>query len=461
VSLRKIPVACIQLAAHDRAAFDELLPRALTLIERATRDGARLIVLPEGTVPAYVLGNEPVDRAQLERAETQFARLAREGGATIVFGGARTHEGRTYNEAIAIGPDGRVLGSAPKRFLWHFDRRWFAPGATLDPIDTPLGRIGLLVCADGRIPTIAATLAERGAELLVMPTAWVTSGRNPQALENVQADLLVPVRARENRLPFVAANKCGVELQSVAYCGKSLIVSADGDVLARGSETREEIVHAEIDVGARLEADAAGGTRYGWTPFEVDDAPIASVRPTRARIAFTLASDPGDVARFASLAATADANVLIACGDPETPPDEVALLAIADASVRERDSLDIAGIRFGIAGDRTFEEPRALVAARLDGIDVFVWNASGASAWHERVARARATELRAYVVVLARDAGRAFACDPDGTVVAGTFDDYRLAAFAYDRARSSATQVAPHTDVLDGLRTVDAMRASA
>ena len=57
-----------------------------------------------------------------------------------------------------------------------------------------------------------------------MPTAWVTSGRDPGALENVQADLLARVRAYENGVPFVAANKCGVELGIALYCGKSQIV---------------------------------------------------------------------------------------------------------------------------------------------------------------------------------------------------------------------------------------------
>ena len=71
-----------------------------------------------------------------------------------------------------------------------------------------------------------------------MPTAWVTSGRDPTSLENVQADLLGRVRAYENRVPFVAANKCGSELGMVAYCGKSQIVDSRGEIVALANQHR-------------------------------------------------------------------------------------------------------------------------------------------------------------------------------------------------------------------------------
>ena len=107
----------------------------------------------------------------------------------------------------------------------------------------------MLVCADGRLPTIARTLVERGAEILVMPTAWVTSGRDPRALENAQADLMINVRARENGVPFLAANKCGVERGAVAYCGKSAIVAADGTFLARAPQSEAGVIAHEIEAG--------------------------------------------------------------------------------------------------------------------------------------------------------------------------------------------------------------------
>jgi len=96
---------------------------------------------------------------------------------------------------------------------------------------------------------------------------------------------------------------------------------------------------------------------------------------------------------------------------------------------------------------------------RLAGVDLFVWDATGSAPEPVALARTRAAELRAYIVVLHPE--RCFAVDPDGTVVAGTFGAYQLAAFAYDRTRSSATVVAPHTDVLRGLEMIRDLRSVA
>jgi predicted amidohydrolase len=455
VNKRKIPVAALQIAAHDRAQFDSRWPRIEALVNEAGKRGAKLIVLPEGTVPGYVLGTEAVPLQQLERASLGLAALARQYEATVIYGGAKIVDGLTFNAAIAIGPDGRELGYAAKQFLWHFDRRWFAPGRTLEPIDTPVGRLGLLVCADGRIPTIAATLAERGAELLVMPTAWVTSGRDPAALENLQADLMFNVRARENGLPCVVANKAGVELQSVAYCGKSALIDAGGAFVARAGQRDEEIVFGELTVGERGSTAAGALTAVSGPGHGV----------ARARVAFTLAADPEAVGRFSRLAADADADLLLARGPadvargPMGDAPRAAVLAVPPGAANVL--LEQDGVRFGIVDDETMFSPRGLVRARLHGLDAFVWQIErDDAAWNVPFARTRAAELRAFVVVFDVRHERAFAVDPDGVVVAGTFDDFRVASFVYDRARTAATTVAPTTDVFAGLRTAEAIRAA-
>lgn len=440
---RQIPVACIQTLAHDRAAFETTWPRILARVDEAGERGAALIVLPEATVPGYVLGTEAVSPETIERAIADLAKRAKTFGATIVCGIAKVVEGTTYNAAVVIGPDGRELGFAAKQFLWHFDRRWFSPGETLDPIDTPLGKLGLLVCADGRIPTIAATLCERGAEILVMPTAWVTSGRDPEHLENIQADLMANVRARENGVPFVVANKAGFERASVAYCGKSAIVDATGTFVARGSEANEEIVFGSISPRPR----AARALRPAIASLDA----IASGEKQRLRIAFTPSRYADEILELGACAADADADLL---------------LSYARLSACETDrAYDLDGLRCAIVAPETIADPRGLVAARLAGIDCFIWLAErGADrTWELPLARTRAAELRAFVIIFvpAEESAneRAYVVDPDGLVVAGTFGGLRLAAFVYDPARTAATTVAPTTDVLAGLRTAEAIRA--
>ena len=455
---RKIPVACVQARAADRYDFQTRWPAILALTEEAARGGARLIVLPEGTVPAYVLGEEPVDASELEGAARDLAHVAASHGATIVYGGARVVDGHTFNAANALGPDGSDLGFAAKQFLWHFDRRWFGAGTTLDPIDTPVGRVGLLVCADGRIPTIARTLVERGAEVLVMPTAWVTSGRDPAALENIQADLMACVRARENGVPFVAANKCGVELQSVAYCGKSAIVAADGAFVARAPQEAECVISGEIEIGAPPRSHSSAlsvdvETRRRMRSFG------SSMPPRYLRIAFTPAREPADVARFAKLAVQSDADLLVTPGKAAEHFEELGLVSLSSIEPTSARIMRAAGTSVGLVGERVLENPEGLVSARLDLVDLFVALVEDASATETvALARTRGAELRAYLIVCGRDGARAFAVDPDGAVVAGTYGDYRLAGFGYDRDRAAATTVAPYTDVLRGLASAAEIR---
>jgi predicted amidohydrolase len=386
----------------------------LAQIATAAESGARLVVVPEGTVPAYVIGAEPVDSRLLEAAAGDVIAVASRTGATIVYGGARSGEDRLANSAYVVTPAG-IAGYADKCFLWHFDRRWFSAGEALDPVDTPVGRLGVFVCADGRIPTISSALVARGAEILVVPTAWVTSGRDPHALENLQADLMIPVRARENGVPLVVANKVGVEARSVAYCGKSQIIAADGTVVALAPQDEETIVRATIAIGAPVvdrTPEPAPVTRLAGDPL-----------PDSARIAIAWHADP----ELRALAAVGDAELVI---DPHAQPasDDVALV-----------------------DDEALLDPRALVQPRLEGVRLFVWRASIEARWVLPFARTRAAELRAYVVVFDSLRRRAFAVDPDGTIVCGTFDKLELAAFTFERRRTEAWRVAPETDVREAL----------
>ena len=421
----------MQTRAHDRTDFVKRWPELLGRIAAAAEAGAKLVVVPEGTVPAYVIGSEPVDPNEIEAAARDVIAVAARTGATIVYGGARPAERGVANSAYVVTPNG-IAGHADKCLLWHFDRRWFTAGDALQPVDTPAGRLGVFICADGRIPTIASTLVERGAEVLVVPTAWVTTGRDPSALENLQADLMIPVRARENGVPLVAANKAGVEARSVAYCGKSQIVAADGTVVALAPQHDETILHGSVAIGpsaAGLGARAPEVARLAGDPL-----------PGALRIAIAMRADPA----LRASAAVADADLVL---DPFDRPASADVALVSDAAMLD---------------------PRALVEPRLAGARLFVWHMGGGApnaaldaAWVVRFARTRAAELRAYAVVFDAPRERAFAVDPDGTVACGTFGGFELAAFAFERTRTDAWRVAPSTDVREGLVRVRSMTSPA
>jgi predicted amidohydrolase len=326
---------------------------------------------------------------------------------------------------LVIDRDGSLAGRADKLFLWHFDRLWFEAGARLAPVRTAIGTLGVLICADGRLPTIARSLVDLGALLLVMPTAWVTSGRNPRSLENVQADLLARVRAFENGVPFIAANKCGVELGMVAYCGKSQILDADGEIVAMAGQHEPETLAADVFSASRR-------------PHR---APVLRPHPR-----LTALDSPVRVAiSFDELEAGADERL-------QMLDDAFAITPAGDA---RRAALD-AAIPTIAAGDELFYDPGGLVPYRRAGYPLAIWSAASSSPWTERIARARALELRLYVVVF-EPSGRTYAVDPDGAVVAGTFDDYRIASFVFDPRKTSETKVVPGTDITEGLDRVAAV----
>jgi predicted amidohydrolase len=419
-------VAALQLRAHDRKDF----PGTLDDIVRATRGAAAtadLVVLPEGTLPAYVIGQTPINVGEIRRAVDVLCVIARETSPVIVIGIAAANDERTpSNCALAIDADGTLAGQADKLFLWHFDRRWFSAGNSVAPVPTAVGKLGLLVCADGRLPTIARALVDRGACLLVMPTAWVTSGRNPESLENVQADLLARVRAYENNAPFVAANKCGVELGMVAYCGKSQIVDANGEVLAVAGQRDAQTLRATLTLG---------------TP-----------RPHRA----TLASP-----RLRQCSATRSCRIAISY-DPLPPDiDERLQMLDDDFAIAPNDDARFAAIDNAIGAahvdDAAATDPGGCVPYRLARYPLLVWRSTLDAPWLERIARARALELRLYLIVFDDALGRAFAVDPDGTIVAGTFDGYRIASFVFDPRKTLETTVAPGTDVQAGLERIAAI----
>lgn len=424
---RMVTVAAVQLPAHDREAFDDIWPEIRVRVNDAAVNDADIIVLPEGTIPAYVLGERPLDDEQVDRAVANLRDDARRLRVVVVCGLGRTHASFQYNSAIVIDSDGQISGYADKAFLWHFDRRWFAPANAIAPIRTSLGTLGALVCADGRIPTISRALVDAGAEILVMPTAWVTSGRDPNALENVQADLLGRVRARENGVPFVAANKSGVERGCVAYCGKSQIVAASGEVLAIAPDRDPAIVASEIEIGA--------------SPAMRVSIPAPAQRivaPTTARIAIAMADDAAAEAALATL----EAGHLVA-------PDAPARFEPLDDAIPS-----------AILDDASIADPGVAVAFRRAGTRLLIWDCRTFDpAWVESFARTRALELRTFVVVLDRARDRAFAVDPDGVIAAGTFDGLRVASFVYDGARTEATLVAPSTDVALGLERIASLVA--
>ena len=98
-------------------------------------------------------------------------------------------------------------------------------GDELEVFDTPIGRIGIILCGDGRQPEIARVLALKGAQLIIDLTNLTATGSSSEQLSNPQYEYMLPTRAVENKVWFVIANKVGMEADSILYCGKSCFIS--------------------------------------------------------------------------------------------------------------------------------------------------------------------------------------------------------------------------------------------
>ncbi len=423
---RSLRVATVQLRAHDVAAFGNAFSHIEQRVDEASAE-AELVVLPEGTIPGYVLGFGPLDEHAIDEAVQRLRTIATKRGAVIVVGAAVGAPGALGNAGIVIDRDGSLAGRAEKLFLWHFDRRWFTPGDSIAPIESSLGRLGVLVCADGRMPEISRALVDRGAEILVMPTAWVSSGRNPDALENLQADVLGRVRAFENGTAFLAANKCGVEREMVLYCGKSQIVDSQGNIIAMADERDEAMLCATIEVGEQR-------------PYRTNLAPpvLRRVGSASFRLAVSASPLPPDIDERLELL---ECTQVIAPAAPERT-------AALD---------DVAGV--AVVGDAEMRDPSSLVTYRRAGYRFALWQTRG-DAWTGLLALARAAENRIYVAVIDSSRERAFVVDPDGAVLCGAFDGYRLAACAIDLAKTAQTMVAPGTDVAEGIERIRSITAA-
>ena len=260
---RSLRVALLQLRAFELADHEAAWASLLRRIDEAAEPpggtpAPQLIVAPEASYPAYYLHSRAdYDAANVlpdARVEATLAERARRHGVALAVGlvqhAREEGPGRRglRNVAVLIAPSGEVVARTAKRFLWHFDSSWFAPGDDSPVVEVGAARCGIFVCADGRLPEIPRALAVAGAELLIDPTAWVSSGRDAAALSNPQVDYMLAARAIENGCWIVAADKVGTEAGTIVYAGRSGVVDPSGRWRAQAPSDEAGIVRYTIDL---------------------------------------------------------------------------------------------------------------------------------------------------------------------------------------------------------------------
>ncbi len=252
-------IALVQHACPDDPG--ECLERVRAGIAAAAGDGAELVLLQELHNGPYFCVREEVrafDRAEPVPGPTTGALggWAAEHGVVVVGSVfERRAAGIYHNTAVVLERDGRLAGRYRKAHIpddpGYSEKFYFTPGDTgFEPIDTSVGRLGLLVCWDQWFPEAARLLALAGAEILLYPTAIGFDPADDASEQARQLDAWITVQrghAIANGLPLAACNRVGEEYGN-HFWGHSFVCGPQGEMLARAGD-RPGVLHASPDPG--------------------------------------------------------------------------------------------------------------------------------------------------------------------------------------------------------------------
>ncbi|GAA2625947.1 carbon-nitrogen hydrolase family protein [Paractinoplanes durhamensis] len=231
--------------------------RIADLIGEARAQGVHLLALPEACLGGYLahLDGGADEPPALRVDGPEIARLAALAGDMVVCAGYCEADGdRRYNSVVAVH-DGRVLGNHRKVHQPLRENASYDSGDSFAAFDTPVGRLGLMICYDKAFPESARALALDGAEIIVVVSAWPGSRTNaPADLADDRwtrrFDLFDRARALENQVVWLSANQSGT-FGSMRFVGSAKIVDPGGDVLAT-TGTVAGMAVAEVDVTEAL-----------------------------------------------------------------------------------------------------------------------------------------------------------------------------------------------------------------
>lgn len=253
---------------HNTADTALNMQRLADAIRRVAADGARLVVLQELHNGLYFCQEENVDNFDLAEPipgqSTEFyGQLARELGVVIVTSlFERRSAGLYHNTAVVIERDGSIAGIYRKMHIpddpAYYEKFYFTPGDLgFHPIETSVGKLGVLVCWDQWYPEAARLMALQGAQLLIYPTAiGYESSDTPEEQQRQREAWQTVMRghAVANGLPVVAVNRVGHEpdpsgqTAGIQFWGSSFVAGPQGELLYKASDTEETRRIVNVDL---------------------------------------------------------------------------------------------------------------------------------------------------------------------------------------------------------------------
>ena len=253
---------------HNTADIQDNMNRLANGIAQLAKEGAQLIVLQELHNSLYFCQEEQVDIFDLAEPipgpSTQFfGQLAKKHGVVIVTSlFEKRAPGLYHNTAVVMEKDGSVAGIYRKMHIpddpAYYEKFYFTPGDLgFQPIDTSVGRLGVLVCWDQWYPEAARLMAMRGADMLIYPTAIGYAANDDEAEQQRQREAWTTIQrahAVANGLPVVAVNRVGFEPDpsqqtlGINFWGSSFVAGPQGELLFRANDTEEQCAIIDIDL---------------------------------------------------------------------------------------------------------------------------------------------------------------------------------------------------------------------
>ena len=253
---------------HNSADTADNQRRLAEKIRLAAQGGARLIVLQELHQGLYFCQTENVDLCELAEPipgpSTEFyGALAAETGCVIVTSlFERRAAGLYHNTAVVFDADGSIAGKYRKMHIpddpAYYEKFYFTPGDLgFEPIQTSLGKLGVLVCWDQWYPEAARLMALRGAEILIYPTAIGYAATDTPDEQERQRQAWITVQrghAVANGLPVVAVNRTGFEpdpsgaTDGIQFWGSSFVAGPQGEILYQAPVDAEDMALVNIDL---------------------------------------------------------------------------------------------------------------------------------------------------------------------------------------------------------------------
>ena len=241
-------------------------------IRQAAKEGVRLVILQELHQSEYFCQSEDTryfDYAASYQEDIAYwsgvARDCRVVLVTSLF--EKRAPGLYHNTAVVFETDGSVAGKYRKMHIpddpGFYEKFYFTPGDLgFEPIDTSVGRLGVLVCWDQWYPEAARIMALKGAELLIYPTAIGWFDGDSEEEKSRQRDSWITIQrshAIANGIPVLSCNRVGFEpdssgaMEGIRFWGSSFVCGAQGEILAQADSESEMILYAQIDTARTKE----------------------------------------------------------------------------------------------------------------------------------------------------------------------------------------------------------------